>query len=123
MVKEYYAEKKHIKLKKLLAGAHKKLPGFDFGLETDAINLKKGILKFQISKYQPMRVEYLSYVIRPLVGAIPKQAQKSINLNEDNRWYVTQGIKKDCMYYLTLIDASAMEFNIDRHICGIKIKF
>ena len=107
-------------MKKLCAAAHKKLVGKGYYM-IEWLAYKNGTLSFNCTKYLPMRVVFVEYTLRN--RDIPEDLEPYNLIEENKHWYLTQGLHKGCVFYLDLVNSSIMEFNLHKHICGLKHKY
>ena len=124
-MKAYFNEPEQVKLKKFAAGALKKIgSAWDnvyFDIEDPMF--KKGVIKFDSANYHPMRMEVLGFILH--MKQTSKQALKKLNVVNDERWFISQGLRKDCVYFLKWLhpNTDEWEFMLDKHVCGMRSKF
>lgn len=120
-----YDDPRYYTLKKFIDGAQRKIsPTWEnasFDIEEPV--LKKGKLKFQSFLLQPMQFEVLAYKVRLKQNS--NEVMNTLNVSDNDRWFMMKGLEKDCVYYLKLLDPDAKrwEFNLDKQVCGMRVKF
>ena len=104
------------KLKRFCAVAHKMS-----GRGSCHVNLvlyKMRWLSFVDQRHSRRHIDLLEYGCQE--GTEPEQMDDYWTVAVDDRWYITEGLKWDCVFYLTKVNEST-EFIIDNHVCGIKL--
>ena len=117
-MKDYLMDEDQLRAKKLLSAAHKKMYFKDYYMIKTPV-YGNGTLTF--IKYEPMCVFFVEYGLEP--KKLPQEMQSYQLFDGNERWYVTQGTYKDCVFYLNLINSTTIEFNLEKHICGLKHKY
>lgn len=68
-------------------------------------------LKFISDKYRPIDLDMVLYSV-----TLPNSTQI-----DPRCWFITKGLRSDCVYYLKKVDNSLKEFYLtDQHVCGIE---
>lgn len=69
-------------------------------------------LDFDKEEYISIRIDLLLYALSGL--KLPEGAP--------NFFYITKGLRADCVYYLVPTDSEAMNLKFGKHVCGIDIE-
>jgi len=97
-------------LKELCCTAHEKA-GYATDVHVDEVILNLRSLVFFNEDYRTRKVDVVTYRI-----------EEGTSIHERRRyWYFTEGIRKDCVFYLDPLDSRGREFKLQRLVCGIKV--
>lgn len=69
--------------------------------------------------YNPKRVDIVAYGV-----ADPEAKNPDIqywHTPEGLHWYITQGLKKNCVFYATIPNITLGVFKLVDYVCGIKV--
>lgn len=98
--KGWYSEPEQKQLKKFCTTAHK---AAEFGEEiVDTVVLDMNRLTFVNEKYKARDIRTLTYGIN---GTL---------------WYLAEGVREDCAFYLDLVNITTMEFQLQKQVCGVE---
>lgn len=101
---------KDIKFLRYLCTKIHELAGWGRVHVTDNFIFDSAVIAYQNPDYFPTDTDFLQYVIE-----IPKN---SGNQTEDH-FFITEGLKEDCVLYLIPTSRTLTSFHIDHHVCGI----
>ena len=82
-----------------------------------------------------MTIETVTLYLRTLVFKNPKYISKKFDIltydvdmgadipdEKKEHWYITEGVREDCVFYLDAVDSRAREFYLKKLVCGISNK-
>ena len=72
-------------------------------------------LRFHQQKYSPMKIDVITYEIKDYGFFGDTDTSR-------NRFYITQGLRSDCVYFLTPAGTNSTEYYLQNHICGVKLR-
>ena len=102
-------------MKEFCAKAHEKAFGDKVRVDVAILNLRT--LLFTNEAYRERRVDVITYSIE---DGVPIQERRQY-------WYMTEGVRPDCVFYLSPAGARVptgprdREFKLHRRVCGIKV--
>ena len=98
------------KLKAFCAQTHK-LAGFGEVVVSAVVLIQRQIV-FDNPEYKIRRVDVVTYNI-----------EETVALGERRRyWNIMEGLRKECVFYLDLVNTEIMQYKFQKHVCGIKWK-
>jgi len=83
----------------------------------NAVKLNTRVLTFQNPFYESRYIDVLTYGVKNETDYTTDWWDLVVGpLN-----YMTQGLRPDCVCYLTLLSSLKMEFSLYQHVCGINV--
>ena len=88
----------------------------------DWLLLKNQIIEFENPKYREKQVDVLEYTVYVEKPGVTTGSTRYWKYRYDHeRWQITPGLRADCVYYLSIKNASApiRSYNLRQQVCGI----
>ena len=102
-------------MKKYCEKAHK-LAGYG-RVKVVMVLLKARFLSFENPEFETRTIDVLSYGVE---GELDQTKDENYYyLNYGNFWYIHDGRKPGCVYYLTDWNRTLREFRLNKYVCGL----
>jgi hypothetical protein len=119
MARIWFIEHKEIRLKRYCTEAHK-VVGYGTG-KANNTQVRPRVLTFKNPEYIPRMVDIAMYGIQNITNMY--RDRYYFWMLRDDYWYMTEGERDDCVYYVRHTNKTNNEFGLVKHVCGIYIDY
>lgn len=109
-IQNWYEELGEKKLKAFCAQTHT-LAGYEEANVTVVLLMQRQ-LTFENINYKIRRVDVVTYSIDEPVEPGRKRRY----------WHIMEGLRRDCVFYLDLVNKEPIQYKLRKHVCGIRWK-
>lgn len=117
MRKWYVRDRRDDDVKRYCERAHK-LAGYGV-VKVVMVILKARFLSFENPEYETRTVDTLAYGVEGEIDTTHDENYYYSTPEEGNFWYLQDGLRPGCVYYMNYWNRTLREFRLSKYICGL----